>query len=68
MKKDKKKQEKVLNLVGIACGVFVLLVGIITGVLKAMPATAGVKDSEIPASAPPEPSPSPAPPPAATAT
>ncbi len=51
MKKDKKKQEKVLNLVGIACGVFVLLVGIITGILKAMPASAGVKDSEIPAGA-----------------
>ena len=51
MKKDKKQQERVLNLIGIACGVFVLLVGIITGVLKAMPATAGVKDSEIPAGA-----------------
>ena len=51
MKKDRQKQEKLLNLIGIACGCFVLIVGIVTGILKAMPATAGVKDSEIPAGA-----------------
>ena len=49
--KDKQKREKRLNLVGIACGLFVLIVGIATGVIKNMPATAGMKDSEIPASA-----------------
>ena len=49
--KDKQKREKRLNLIGIACGLFVLIVGIVTGVIKNMPATAGMKDSEIPASA-----------------
>ena len=49
--KDKQKREKRLNLIGIACGLFVLIVGIVTGVIKNMPATAGMKDSEIPAGA-----------------
>ena len=49
--KDKQKREKRLNLIGLACGLFVLIVGITTGVIKNMPATAGMKDSEIPASA-----------------
>ena len=49
--KDKQKREKRLNLVGLACGLFVLIVGIATGVIKNMPVTAGVKDSEIHASA-----------------
>ena len=31
MKTDKKKREKYLNLSGIACGRFVLIVGIVTG-------------------------------------
>ena len=43
--KDKQKREKRLNLVGLACGLFVLIVGIATGVIKNMPVTAGVKDS-----------------------
>ena len=51
MKVDKKKREKRLNLIGMACGLFVLIVGLVTGILKSLPATAGVKDSEIPASA-----------------
>ncbi len=51
MKTDKKKREKRLNLIGIGCGIFVLIVGITTGILKSLPATAGVKDSEIPAGA-----------------
>ncbi|MCR5576129.1 MAG: ammonia-forming cytochrome c nitrite reductase subunit c552 [Oscillospiraceae bacterium] len=49
--KDKKKREKRLNAVGIACGVFVLLVGIITGIVKNMPSSAGMKAGDIPASA-----------------
>ena len=51
MKVDKKKREKRLNLIGMACGLFVLIVGLVTGILKSLPATAGVRDSEIPATA-----------------
>ena len=51
MKTDKKKREKYLNLVGILCGVFVLAVGVITGILKALPSSAGMKASDIPATA-----------------
>ena len=49
--KDKKKREKRLNAIGIGCGVFVLLVGVITGIVKNMPSSAGVKAGDIPASA-----------------
>lgn len=47
----KKNREKRLNLIGILCGLFVLTVIVTTGVLKSLPATAGVKASEIPATA-----------------
>ena len=46
--KDKKKQQKFLDYVGIACGVIVLLIAIISAIAAKMPARAGVKDSEIP--------------------
>ena len=51
MKTDKKKRERTLNIVGILCGVFVLAVGVITGILKAMPSSAGMKAGDIPATA-----------------
>ncbi len=49
--KDKKAREKKLNLIGLGCGLFLvvlLLINIVTGLI---PASAGVKDSEIPAGA-----------------
>ena len=51
MKTDKQTREKRLNLIGMACGLFVLIVGLTTGIIKSLPATAGVKSSEIPAAA-----------------
>ncbi len=51
MKTDKKKREKRLDIIGIACGVIVLLIGIITGVVKNMPATVGVSAGDIPETA-----------------
>lgn len=49
--KDKQKLKKLADIIGIACGVFVLLVGIVTGILKSLPATVGTKAGDIPASA-----------------
>ena len=48
---DKKKRRKLNDLIGIACGVFVLLVGIVTGIVKSRPATVGASAGDIPASA-----------------
>ena len=47
----KQKREKRLNLIGILCGVFVLAVIVTTGILKSLPSTAGMKASDIPATA-----------------
>ena len=49
--KDKQKKQKLLNIIGISCGVFVLLVGIVTGIVKNIPSSAGVNPRDIPAAA-----------------
>ncbi len=47
----KQKRAKRLDLIGMACGLFVVIVIAATGIIKSLPSTAGVKASEIPASA-----------------
>ena len=47
----KLKQKRLADIIGIACGVFVLLVGIVTGIVKSRPATVGANAGDIPASA-----------------
>ncbi len=51
MNKMTAKQKKLADIIGIVCGVFVLIVGVVTGIIKSMPATAGAKAGDIPASA-----------------
>ena len=51
MNKMTDKQKKLADIIGIACGVFVLIVGITLAILKAMPSTVGAKAGDIPASA-----------------
>ena len=47
----KQKREKRLNWIGILCGIFALAVIVTTGILKSLPSTAGMKASDIPATA-----------------
>ena len=49
--KDKKKRQKFLDYVGAFCGIFLLVVLAVNIVLGALPARAGVRDSEVPAEA-----------------
>ena len=49
--KDKQKKAKLMDILGIAAGCVVVLIALVTLVINLMPATAGVKDSEVPESA-----------------
>lgn len=51
MKKINQKKEKRLDLLGLTCGLIVLVIAVITLVVNLVPSTAGVKDSQIPAEA-----------------
>ena len=49
--RDKQKKAKLMDILGIAAGCVVVLIALVTLVINLMPATAGVKDSEVPESA-----------------
>ena len=51
MRKMTMKQRKMADIIGLACGVFVLIVAICFAVLKARPAAVGASAGDIPASA-----------------
>ncbi len=51
IKRDKAKKAKLLDLIGIACGLVVLIIAVASLVIARMPAASGVKDSEVPADA-----------------
>ena len=51
MRKMTMKQRRLADIVGIACGVLVLIVGICFAILKARPAAVGANAGDIPASA-----------------
>jgi nitrite reductase (cytochrome c-552) len=49
--KDKQTRSKILNTIGILCGMLVLGVALITAIIKATPSSAGAKAGDIPDSA-----------------
>ncbi len=48
---DKKKKQKLLDTIGIGCGVLLVLIAVISIIVSKLPASAGVKDKEIPSTA-----------------
>lgn len=48
MKRDKKKQQKLHDIIGAFCGVALIVLGVVSVVVANMPVTAGVRNSEVP--------------------
>ena len=51
MKMDKKRRERLLDIAGIACGVFLLIVGVTSGILQGTLVSVETSESEVPAAA-----------------
>ena len=48
MKKHSKRPLKLIDLIGAGCGIFLLVVLIVSIVIASLPVTAGVSDSQVP--------------------
>ena len=48
MKKHSKRPLKLIDLIGAGCGIFLLVVLIVSIVIASLPVTAGVRDSQVP--------------------